>query len=233
MTAALPKPRAVRLILFDAVGTLIYPEPSVAAVYHALAQRFGSQIPPDEIGRRFKQIQPQRGPLETDHDRERLRWRNIVAGVLDDVADIEPLFDELWNHFARGGSWRIYADVLAAWPELLALNIPLGVASNFDLRLHGVLRELDLPRLNPIFSSAEVGFSKPDSRFFRRIEELTRLQPHQILLVGDDLIADVAGATAAGWQCLFLSHPPAQHVQVELPCPKITSCVQIVPLLMR
>jgi putative hydrolase of the HAD superfamily len=219
--AAPLNPSVVRLILFDAVGTLIYPEPSVAAIYHSLGQHFGSRLSRNQIKERFQHIRPQRGPLETDHERERSRWKQIVASVLDDITDIEPLFTNLWEHFARGSSWRVYPDVPEAWPRLLATGIPLGVASNFDLRLHGVLAELELPQLSHIFSSAEIGYSKPDPRFFCRVEEITNLQPQEILLVGDDEVADVQGALSAGWQCQFLSRDliPTQAIV----CPTISS----------
>ncbi len=194
----------IRLILFDAVGTLIYPEPAVADVYLSLATQFGSKLTRETIAARFHEVQPQRGPLETDDARERLRWRAIVQQVLADVPDIDPLFEQLWQHFARGSSWRLFDDVIATWTELLAKNIPLGIASNFDLRLHGVIRALNIAGISHVFSSAEVGYSKPDVRFFREVEQRTRLESQEILLVGDDELADVSGATAAGWQCVLL-----------------------------
>ena len=212
----------IRLILFDAVGTLIYPEPSVAEVYFTLAQQHESRLTKEEIAARFRDIQPQRGPAETDDDREYLRWKEIVARVLHDVTDIDPAFDSLWRHFANGSSWRLFDDVAIAWPALLAMNVPLGVASNFDRRLHGVMREMNLPRLAHIFSSADVGYSKPDTRFFEQVELATNLSPDEILLVGDDLVADAEGAVAAGWRTVWIDRT-GRCANQSLPCPRISS----------
>ena len=44
----------IRCVLFDAVGTLIYPDPPVAEVYHAAAREFGSRLTVHDLGPRFR-----------------------------------------------------------------------------------------------------------------------------------------------------------------------------------
>lgn len=44
----------VRAILFDAVGTLMRPEPAVAQVYREIGARFGSRLSVEEIAARFE-----------------------------------------------------------------------------------------------------------------------------------------------------------------------------------
>ena len=50
--------------------------------------------------------------------RERERWQRIVAAVLDDVADGEGCFRELWQHFGRPEAWRTIAS-FGDWVEQL------------------------------------------------------------------------------------------------------------------
>jgi putative hydrolase of the HAD superfamily len=221
-TPCLPKslPRlhqleGIECVLFDAVGTLIFPDPPVPQVYHASAQRFGSRISVDEIRRRFRAALSanQACGEPTSEDRERNRWRQIVHSVIDDVAaDREALFESLWQHFAAPGSWRTYDDV-ATLVELRHRGYRTGIASNFDRRLVTIVSAHTLlAACETVFVSSSVGFTKPDRRFFRAIEEQLGIGAEKIALVGDDEISDVQGATAAGWRAVRLDRSGANPV---------------------
>ena len=89
-------PDGVEWILFDAVGTLIYPDPPAAAVYHAAGRRFGSRLSVDAIRERFRVAlaATQACGEPTSEAKERERWRGIVRSVLDDVSESrEELFE--------------------------------------------------------------------------------------------------------------------------------------------
>ncbi len=197
----------IEWVLFDAVGTLIYPEPEVATAYHAAGREFGSRLEPAEIRTRFKAaLRQSQGECEpTSEARERERWRGIVASVLDDVPkDAEALFERLWEHFAAPQHWRTFDDV-AVLSELAARGFNIGIASNFDGRLKDILAGHPvLAGCTNVFVSSEIGFTKPDVRFFREVEQRLGVGASRIALVGDDELADVAGATAAGWRAVRL-----------------------------
>src|SRR5438132_1602800 len=97
---------AIRAVFFDAVGTLIYPEPNAADVYTAVGRRYGSRLTTEVIAPRFRsafqaeEALDLRNDLRTYEAREVLRWRRIVAAVLDDVSDAEACFRELFEHFS-------------------------------------------------------------------------------------------------------------------------------------
>ena len=122
---------SVRAILFDAVGTLIHPDPPVADVYFEAGRRHGSRLAQIEIHRRFRAaFQQTAAVIATSEERELQRWRRIVATVFDDVAQgAGPLFDELWGHFAQPQHWQVYPDVEPALKVLSDRNIKLGIAS--------------------------------------------------------------------------------------------------------
>lgn len=197
----------VRAILFDAVGTLIYPDPPVAEAYHRAGQTLVSKWTRAEIAQRFRAAIKRHPQGSTTSEKlERERWERIVYDVIDDVADPQrQLLDQLWRHFGSAGSWRLYDDVAPVWLGLARRGYVLGVASNFDSRLRAICRGLPLlDECEHLFVSSEIGFPKPEFRFYRAVEEQLGLPAEQILLVGDDFDADIAGPRAAGWQTMWL-----------------------------
>lgn len=201
-----------RAVLFDAVGTLIYPDPPVAVAYAAAGRRFGSRIDEDEVRRRFKAAFARQEALDaaeysqrTSEARERARWLAIVNEVFDDAVDRDALFLHLWWHFAQATNWRVFDDVPKLWSAIEARELLIGIASNFDGRLRALCRDLPpLDRCNFLFVSSELGARKPAIEFFRAIEERLRLPPSQLLLIGDDRVSDFEAAHTAGWQATLM-----------------------------
>ncbi len=99
-----------------------------------------------------------------------------------------------------GLRFRAFDEVPRVLRALRAAGVPLVVVSNWDVSLHGVLRETGLDALlDGVLTSAEEGISKPDPEIFRRGLALAGgVPPEQARYVGDDLEADVGGAQAAG-----------------------------------
>ena len=198
----------IRWALFDAVGTLIYADPPVAEVYHAAGRRFGSRLETAQIQERFRLAlaHSQRDAQPTSELAERERWRRIVRRVLDDITEgRDAVFEELWRHFAQPQHWRVYDDVPDALAALGSRGFRLGIASNFDRRLIEIAAaHPSLSICKSVFVSSDIGYAKPDPRFFRAVEERLRAAPAEIALVGDDEASDVAGAIAAGWRAVHL-----------------------------
>jgi len=199
-------------VLFDAVGTLIHPDPPVARAYSIAGRRFGSFLNESEILARFADAFARQEALDqadsgdrTNEVREHARWRAIVAEVFDDVRDADGLFELLWDHFADPKHWRMYDDAARAWGALAARGMALGIASNFDARLECVLRGL-WPRAaaGRVFISSEIRWRKPSENFFASIAESLSIAPPRLLLVGDDVTNDYHGARAAGWRAVLL-----------------------------
>jgi putative hydrolase of the HAD superfamily len=220
-------------IVIDAVGTLIKPDPSVAAAYTAAAYRQGVVLEPEQVRRRFQvhfqsdAVHAEQGVLSTDEGTERRRWRGIVAGVLPEIADPDRAFEELWDHFGRPESWRCYPDSAPALTALAAMGLSVCVGSNFDRRLRSVVR--GLPELSSwvdsLVLSSEVGFRKPHPSFFQAACARLGLPPEKVLCVGDDLENDVRGAIRAGLMGLLLERGSLRPN--DLPhVPNLTALIQ-------
>jgi putative hydrolase of the HAD superfamily len=199
-------------IVFDAVGTLIEPQPSVALVYVEAARRQGIELDAAVVQVRFRQefsrdeIDRTRDPLATDEATERRRWSRIVAKVLHEVPSADRAFRELWDHFGRPDSWRCFPDVAPTLSALHDAGIAVWIASNFDARLRGVVA--GRPELSGwadrLVISSEVGFRKPHATFFRAVCLRLGMRPERILCVGDDPEIDVRGAISAGLRGVLL-----------------------------
>jgi putative hydrolase of the HAD superfamily len=199
--------RDVRFVLFDAVGTLIYPLPSVSEVYATYGQKYGSRLTSADIHPRFLAAFAKTTPgAATSEAHERERWRQIVREVLEDVVEQhDALFAELWQHFGTSSNWQLFDDVAPVWQELCRRGLAIGIASNFDARLRCVCAgHAPMKTCERWFVSSEVGYAKPDPRYFAAIAAQLSAAPEEILLIGDDPMRDFKAASAAGWRALLI-----------------------------
>lgn len=215
----------IRAVLFDAVGTLIYPNPPAAEAYFAVGRRHGSSLSVTEIRERLPAaIRAADRPAgatsldrePTSHAAERRRWQQVVATVFDDTEHGGPLFDELWQHFANSDHWSVFDDTAETWCQLQKAGLTVGIASNFDDRLLNVCRGLKpLRQCRNIFYSAAIGFPKPSREFFARVQQQLNLAADEILLVGDDELNDHRGARAAGWHSVLIDRKTMSRTAIS------------------
>jgi putative hydrolase of the HAD superfamily len=209
--------RGIRWLAFDAVGTLIRPNPPAGAVYHRIGARHGSRLKAEAVATRFRDALvglAERDELKcgcpaasdrfhTCESRERLLWQQIVRSVLDDIANPDACFQELFAHFGQPTAWVCFPEVGAALRKLRQAGFRLAICSNFDGRLNGVME--GTPALSPIelrIISSEVGYRKPSGRFFETLIRRANCAPSEILFVGDDPTNDVVAAQSAGLSAL-------------------------------
>lgn len=90
----------------------------------------------------------------------------------------------------------------------LAVNHRLALCSNFSHAetARRVLRRSGFDEhLSSVVISDEVGLRKPRSGIFEAVLGALEMEPSEVLHVGDDLRADVAGAAALGIQTVWLT----------------------------
>jgi len=196
--------QGIQVVVFDAVGTVIHPEPAAPLVYAAVGSTFGSKLGVREIASRFKAaflaeelVDVELG-LQTNAGREIGRWQRIVSGVLDDVTDPEACFRELFDHFGRPDAWRCEPDAGPTMEALAGQGYTLALASNYDRRLRTVVAGLPFEHLRHLVISSEVGWRKPAPQFFTSLCDIVGAPPECVLYVGDDPVNDYHGARSAG-----------------------------------
>jgi putative hydrolase of the HAD superfamily len=223
--ALTPAPRAqIKAVTFDVGGTLIEPWPSVGHVYAEVAARHGlKNLSPEQINSRFKAAWKNREHF----DYTRQDWARLVDEVFGEPIATAPggtFFADLYERFANPDVWRIFEDVEPTLNALASRGIRLAVISNWDERLRGLLRRLNLSRYFEAFAiSCEVGFTKPSRFIFQQAAVDLDLRPSAILHVGDSFELDIEGAKAAGFQALRIHRTAKEasskdlHSLAELP----------------
>lgn len=196
----------IRAVTFDAGHTLIEPRESVGEVYATVAAQHGAaDLPAGELERRFHAALHARGSAVS----RREDWARIVDDTFAGLLTIPPsntFFPELFERFGRAPAWRIYADVLPTLEMLAQRGARLGLISNWDDRLRPLLAELRLTKwFEVIVISCEVGCAKPAPGIFAAAAQAFGLPTAEILHVGDNWLADVAGARAAGFQAVQIA----------------------------
>ena len=204
-------PAAAQAIVFDVVGTLVEPAPTVAEAYRAAALRHGIDRDVADIGSRFRAAWRRQEAVDADSvpafatsgTRERERWRAIVADVFAAAPASDAIFDDLWTHFGRPDAWRPIPagrDLVRAARDA---ELTVALASNFDERLFGIAPVIEpLSWADHVFASSELGWRKPAVEFFRTVERRLGRRPSELVLVGDDPELDIAAGRRAGWHVL-------------------------------
>lgn len=210
-------PRGVRAAVFDVVGTLVEPSPSVAGAYAHAAARYGVAADSVELEtlfssawKRQERIDAQAVPaFETSRQRERQRWQQIVLDVFADRCDTvtaERIFDDLWEHFGLPSAWTPTRQGPLMVQAALDAGLEVVLASNFDERLFEVAAVLEpLSLASRVFPSSELGWRKPAVEFYRAVEMRLGLEPAELVMFGDNPALDVVAARAAGWHAVLLA----------------------------
>jgi putative hydrolase of the HAD superfamily len=188
-------------VTFDVGGTLIEPWPSVGHIYCEVAARSGvSGLSVDLLNQRFSAAWERLKHFNYT----RAEWSQLVDETFHGLTQTVPsrtFFSELYSHFGRAQSWRIFEDVFETLDALASQQLRLGLISNWDERLRPLLGELGLDQyFEAIIISSDVGFCKPSPVIFEEAAAKLGLPPGRILHVGDSPAADIEGAKAAGFQ---------------------------------
>jgi putative hydrolase of the HAD superfamily len=199
-------PAAVTL---DAVGTLFELVEPVGVTYARIGARHGIVVTPDAVEPAFGAAVRAAPPLAFPGlpppalvAAERDWWLAVVRQAFGAVAAhpaFGACFADLYAHYAGAGAWRVHPDVRPALATLRAAGRRIGVVSNFDGRLQGILEGLGLGTfLDVIVPSARAGAAKPAVAIFAGALARLGVAPTATLHAGDTVDTDVAGALAAG-----------------------------------
>jgi putative hydrolase of the HAD superfamily len=206
----------IEAVTFDVTHTLIH-SPRLGEIYAEVLRRHGMAIDAEEAGRLISVVwQELACGADPGHDRfaahpegERGWWLRFLQRMCE-LREAPPpsrfAAAELFHRFGTASAWEIHPEVKEALGALARSGVRLGVVSNWDHRLPGLLTKLGLARLlGSITYSEKVGVEKPDKRIFLQALAELGVEPAAALHVGDGRLEDVEGAVAAGMKALHLT----------------------------
>ena len=71
-----------------------------------------------------------------------------------------------------------------------------------------------MPYFEDTYISMDIGYDKPDIRFYQEALRRCGLQPHEVLMIGDSMTTDVIGAQKAGMDALFFDRQKDDLLQL-------------------
>jgi putative hydrolase of the HAD superfamily len=123
----------------------------------------------------------------------------VGAGVAADVAErAAAAFRDTYLDLA---AWAVYDDVAPALALLEGWRHV--VVSNHVPELPALVAALGVP-VDDVVTSAAVGWEKPNPRIYAAALARAGAEPGQAWMVGDNPVADVAGARAAGLRAVLV-----------------------------
>jgi putative hydrolase of the HAD superfamily len=199
----------VKAVFFDAAGTLFTVNGSVGATYARLAEKHGKAVTVKDLEAGFRRCFavappmafPGASPTEIS-TLEKHWWKTVVQNVfapLGSFPAFDAYFDELFTFFAQAEAWRLYPETVETLETLKAQGVIVGMISNFDSRLFGLLNGLGIAQFfDSVVISTQVGAAKPQAGIFTHALDHHNLAPEQALHVGDSYEMDILGAQAVG-----------------------------------
>lgn len=124
---------------------------------------------------------------------------------------VPELAQALYDRHMTPAAWRPYPDTEPTLRELRRRGIPVAVVSNIGWDLRPIFRAHGLDDLvDAYLLSFELCVQKPDPAIFRAACGRLGLAPADVLMVGDNRIAD-GGAQVLGCPVHFVDHLPVDQ----------------------
>lgn len=207
---------SVKMIFFDAAGTLFDVRGRVGEIYASIACKYGVDADAAKLEAGFRRAFLKQPPIAFSpdlHESELTRlekqwWHSLVREVFAGASDFtrfDEYFDEVFDLFRTPEGWELFDDAHPVLERLHSRGLKIGMISNFDSRVFDVLRAFDLEKyFSGIHISSRVGAAKPDAAIFQAALAAHRLEPQQAWHIGDSLRDDALGASAVGMNALWL-----------------------------
>jgi HAD superfamily hydrolase (TIGR01549 family) len=226
-------------VLLDVDFTILRPgELFSAEGYRAAGARFGLHLDPlrwhEAEHRAARAVEARRAGRGNTHDDE---VHEVIAAAIvtamggHDAVQVERCAAAIVEAWGCCANFSLYDDVRPCLTRLRDAGLSIGLVSNTDRDLDGVLDAFDLRRLvDGTVTSAQVGLFKPAPEIFVAALACVGATSSDTVMVGDSYRDDVEGALAAGLAAVLLDRAAAA-ADVGLDVPVIASLAELQALL--
>ena len=139
-----------------------------------------------------------------------------TVGIAHQVADAAA--DLLPATYYSPDAWRLVVDATRALEQARLAGYRNVILSNHAPELPDLVRDLGLsPLVELTITSAAVGAEKPNRLIFQRAIELAHACVERSWMIGDNPVADIAGAEAAGLRAVLVTPDQGNNASLGLP----------------
>ncbi|KAJ8379816.1 hypothetical protein SKAU_G00005940 [Synaphobranchus kaupii] len=199
----------LRWVLWDVKDTLLRVRKSVGEQYCQEARRAGLSLPAAEIEAAFRHAYRQHSCLYPNYGMAQglggqAWWTGVVQNTFTqcgvrDKALLDRLAQNLYHNFSGPENWEVFPESKKALQACVSLGLQLGVVSNFDNRLEGILRSCGLlSHFSFLLTSETAGVAKPDPAIFHQALQRCGVTPTSVAHVGDHYTNDYLTANSLG-----------------------------------
>lgn len=206
---------SLKLIVWDAGGTLVRTREKVGKTYAEVALRYGTHLDADRMHQNFKKSflllsNRKKGEIPTNGD-DRAWWKKVVLQSMQgetSISQFDAFFEEIYLLFEDPKLWELMPGALEKLEDFQKRGIDQVVLSNWDARLHPILDGLGIGRFfKRRWISAECGMEKPDPDFYLTVLRDMQVNASEALMIGDHPINDDQAPRALGFQIDFVRGP--------------------------
>lgn len=181
----------MKYLLLDVAGTILY-KPEIVTKIHETLRSFGYFVAVDKLKYNHKIL----SEVIKFPDRTSAEFYTIFNSELLYSLGIVPN-EELLSAIFKSCSylpWEKFEDTKV----LNEIEIPIGIISNFNSSLKDKLKEYFGPIFLDIFVSEEIGIAKPSTEFYKKALDKIKVNPKDILYIGDSFKLDLKPALELG-----------------------------------
>lgn len=206
-----------RAVFFDAGETLLSPHPSFAEVFVEVMRHHGHGLEVRDVESAFEEVAPffveilekTGSPTwSTSPEISRNFWGTVYKTAFEHLSIDDPggrFAAAMYERFTRYESYRLFPDALPALAAIREEGMALGLISNFEEWLEGMLTEWEVAHLFDVMViSGKEGIEKPDPKIFQLATERTGVEPEESVYVGDHPRIDVEGAETVGMTAVLI-----------------------------
>jgi len=198
-----------RAVFFDVDFTLIYPGPTFQGTgYRDFCARYDVTVDALAFERA---VAAASSLLDTNgdvYDPEIFvhYTMRIIEHMGGDGPGVERAAREIYEQWSACHHFEMYEDVPEVLRALHASGLKIGLISNTQRSLAAFQSHFDLNGLfTAAISSFDHGYMKPHRSIFEAALKQIAADPHEAVMVGDSLPADIAGARGLGMRAVLLS----------------------------
>lgn len=204
----------IKAVFLDFDGTLGEMRPSHFAAYRTAAAECGIEVSEEDLAARelddaWARWMTPDGAVHLEESASKATFRELrialavdrlrAAGARGDEAAFRHAGERIAEIEGDPSWYALYDETILALERLSKAGVEAIVVSNHVWRLPEIVKALGAGALVAgVVSSARVGARKPHPLIYQHALRLTSARPDEVVMVGDSLTADVAGAERVG-----------------------------------